>query len=183
MDGIVSLLDQTHDALVREIWAELEREFGLGGQSGIRYPHVSYHVAQRYDATRLEQALPRVLRDVVPFPMRTTGLGIFTGARPVLFVPVVRGPGLTRLHNALWGAATPAAEGLVEVYGPDTWVPHITLAYGDIHNGMLTNGMLTDVVGFLHERNFDWEILVDSLFVVTGAGSGEERQMRFPFLG
>jgi hypothetical protein len=57
-------------------------------------------------------------------------------------------------------------------------VPHITLAYGDIRNGMLP-----DVVGYLHERNFDWEIFVDSLFVVTGTGSGEERQMRFPFLG
>jgi hypothetical protein len=178
MDGIVSLLDQTHDALVREIWTELEHEFGLGSQSGIRYPHISYHVAQHYDATRLEQALPRAMREMTPFPMRTTGLGIFTGAQPVIFVPVVRGPGLARLHSALWDAATPAAEGLVVVYGPETWVPHITLAYGG-----LQNGMLTDVVGYLHERNFDWEIVVDSLFVVTGASSDEERQMRFPFLG
>ncbi len=178
MDGIVSLLDETHDALVREIWSELKREFGLNGQPGPHYPHVSFHVAQRYDATRLEQALPRVLRDVTQFSMRTTGLGIFTGEQPVIFVPVVRGPFLSRLHGALWEAARPAAEGVVEVYAPATWVPHITLAYGDIKNGMLP-----DVVGYLHARNFDWEIDVDSLFVVTGEGSDQERRMRFPFLG
>jgi hypothetical protein len=177
LDGIVSLLDHAHDALVQEIWADLEREFGLKG-TGLRYPHVSYHVAQRYDPTRLEQALPRVLRDFTAFPMRTTGLGVFTGPQPVIFVPVVRGPALTRLHDALWAAATPAAEGLVEVYGPETWVPHITLAYGDLHNGMLP-----DVIGYLDERDFDWEIALDSLFVVTGAGGDDERRMRFPFLG
>src|SRR5512133_630211 len=166
MDGIVSLLDQTHDALVREIWSELEREFGLRGQPGIRYPHISFHVAQRYYPTRLEQALPRVLREVTPFHIRTTGLGIFTGPLPVIFVPVVRGPRLNRLHYALWEAARPAAEGLVEVYGPDTWVPHITLAYGD-----LDNAMLSEVVRFLSARNFDWEILAECLFVITGASS------------
>jgi hypothetical protein len=178
VEGIVSLLDEAHEALVLGIWADLEANFGLKGLPGPRHPHVSYQVAQHYDPTRLEQALPRVLREFTAFSMRTTGLGVFTGEQPVIFVPVVRGPALTRLHTALWAAATPAAEGLVDVYGPDTWVPHITLAYGD-----LDNGMLPEVIGHLHERNYDWEIMVDSLFVVTGAGGDTERRMRFPFLG
>jgi 2'-5' RNA ligase len=178
MDGIVSLLDATHETTVVEIWSDLQREFGLHGLPGERYPHVSYHVAQSYDATALERALPPVMRKAAPFRMRTTGLGIFTAAQPVLFVPVVRGPELAQLHAALWAAATPTAAGLVEVYGAETWVPHITLAYGD-----LNMAQLPDVVRFLNGRDFDWEIPVDSIFVVAGAGSEGERRMRFPFLG
>ena len=29
MNAIVSLLDEDHDRIVRDLWAELEREFGV----------------------------------------------------------------------------------------------------------------------------------------------------------
>ncbi len=176
MDGIVSLLDEAHDTLVRDIWVDLQREFGLDCSSTSRYPHLSYHVAESYDDSRLEAALPRVLRGVAPFKVNTTGLGIFSGEQLVLFIPVVRTAELSKLHAALWEAAGPTATRLVDVYGPATWMPHITLAYN------VDKVMLPKMVGYLGGRNFDWSFLIDSLFVVTGAGSDEERQMRFPFL-
>ncbi|HEX9115563.1 MAG TPA: 2'-5' RNA ligase family protein, partial [Anaerolineae bacterium] len=111
MDGIVSLLDNQHRDRVQALWAELEREFGLRGVFATRFPHFSYHVAEVYHNDRLAPILARFAPSHAPLLARTTGLGIFTGAQPVVFIPVVRTPNLTRLHQELWWAVDGTTEG------------------------------------------------------------------------
>ena len=91
MHGISSLLDNDHNQLIEELWAELEREFSVCGVYVTPYPHFSYHVAQDYDVDKLEPVLQRITSNITTFKVRTGGLGVFTDNSPVLYIPVVRG--------------------------------------------------------------------------------------------
>ena len=102
MHGIVSLLDDKHYQLVEDLWAELKQEFTVEGVYITPYPHFSYQVASDYCVVELEGILRTFAADHTAFQVRTTGLGMFTGPQPVLYIPVVRSPELTQFHQVLW---------------------------------------------------------------------------------
>ncbi len=174
MEGIVSLLDDEHGDVVYRLWADLEQEFGLRGIYAARFPHFSYHVADSYDMAALQPIMEQFAASHSPFLARTTGLAVFTGPQPILFIPVVRTPELTLLHQDLWLAVAGTAAGTAVLYHPHKWVPHITLAHGDLRHETLPY-----VIHYLSERQFTWEISIDNLAVVTQAGTAAEKRVRF----
>ncbi len=177
MEGIVSLLDEEHYRLTESLWEELERTFGLRGIYVTPYPHFSYHVAKGYDAARLETALRCVADSTRAFPVRTGGLGIFTGQSPVLYVPVVRSLALSQLHQRVWEAASPLSSGEEAYYQPESWMPHITIVFG-----ALPSETLPAVVHLLSERDFYWQISVDNLtYIEDVVGQGQKLQFQFKF--
>jgi hypothetical protein len=91
-------------------------------------------------------------------------------------VPVVRSAELDRLHQAVWAAASGTAEGSLSYYEPERWLPHITLACGDLDHGSL--GL---IMTRLSRRNIAWEIVVDNVTVVTA--SGDRRLVRHDLSG
>jgi len=82
MKAIVSLLDEEHWRRTTDLWAELEREFGLRGVYITPFPHFSYHVAQVYDEDELGLILEQIARHLQVFQIRASGLGIFSGRVP-----------------------------------------------------------------------------------------------------
>ncbi|HEX8474574.1 MAG TPA: 2'-5' RNA ligase family protein [Pyrinomonadaceae bacterium] len=178
MQGIVSLLDDEHYALVESIWAELDREFGVHGIYTTPFPHFSYQVAQSYDTEAVEPILQQVASRITPFKIKTAGLGIFNVTHPVLYIPVVRSPVLSALHETLWNEITTFAAGAPEYYRPDMWMPHITLAHGDVDWDKLT-----ELVRSLRERQFHWELTVNNLSVIYDTGTEQGLQCRFNFNG
>ncbi len=179
MDGIVSLLDDQHRDEIDSLWVELEREFGLRGIFATRFPHFSYHLAESFDAERLSPILTRFAQGHAPFLARATGLGIFTGPQPVLFIPIVRTPELTRLHQELWWAVAGTTVGTSDLYHPHTWVPHITLAHGGVDQAKL--GCAVSQLAF---QIFQWEFQVDHLAVGYAASTDMSKLIkRFPFQG
>lgn len=174
LEAVVSLLDEVHDAQVRRVWAELERHFGLQGIYGAPYPHFSYHSAQDYPDDTVEDLLQQVAAATLPFTVRTSGLGVFSGSKPIVYVPIVRNPALEACHEALYGPLAQLAMNENTHYHPDTWLPHITLAYGD-----LDARVLPEVMRFLGERNFSWNIPVQNLALVytRGQEQGIARQV------
>jgi 2'-5' RNA ligase len=175
MNAIVSLLDPTHEALVVDLWADLAREFGVQGISVTPIPHFSYQVAPHYDLDALEVTLRRFAQDCAPLRVCTAGLGVFTGAKPVLYVPVVRGPELSALQAHLSRAVAGLGSDALEYYEPARWVPHITLAQHDLYPENLP-----DVFRWLGERSFDWEIPVDNLAVIHDADARHQVRFRIP---
>ena len=169
MDGIISLLDDEHYHWVEEIWAGLDREFGLRGIYTTPFPHFTYHVAEHYEVDQIGPVLQRFASEQAGFSIHTAGLGIFTGASPVVYISVVRNPKLSLLHRALWDRLGDAGQGVINHYKPDDWVPHITLAYGDVDNTILPQ-----IIKFLSKQDFYWEIPVHaiSLFYSTGTQFG-----------
>ena len=179
MQGVVSLLDDRHYARVEAIWEELGQKFDVRGMYVTPYPHFSFQVAERYD----EEACARALRDVAartkPFRVRTAGLGIFTVANPILYIPVVRSPALSELHAEVWRTVRQEVPGAVtHYYQPDEWAPHITLAHGDIDQDRLA-----EIVRVLSKRNFHWELNVTNLAIIYDTGRQQGIRCRFNFEG
>ena len=97
--------------------------------------------------------------------VRTTGLSIFTGSAPVVFVPLVVDQQLLSIHQTIWDETSVLAERLSSHYRPGHWVPHITLANRDV-----TAENLGCVARQLSARSFVWEIEVSHLGIVCQEG-------------
>ncbi|MFO7320625.1 MAG: 2'-5' RNA ligase family protein [Chloroflexota bacterium] len=176
MHGVVSILDDKHCALVESIWEELEREFGLRNARAA-YPHFTYQIASAYDVDKVEPILRSLARTASPFKVTTSGLGIFTGEKPVLYVRMVRELILTLFHDRLWAAISSNAQNVHHHhYGHTNWIPHITLAYGDLDHDTLARA-----VRLLSERSFNWEITIDNLALVLDTAGPREDWLRLPF--
>src|SRR5437660_7605132 len=74
MHGVVSLLDHKHYQLVKDLWAELAREFAVSGVCVPTYPHVSYQVARRYNVKSLKPILRRFVACRTSFQVRAGGV-------------------------------------------------------------------------------------------------------------
>ncbi len=174
MHGIVSLLDNDHNQLIKELWADLEREFSVRGVYVTPYPHFSYHVAQDYDVDKVEPVLQRITSNITTFKVRTSGLGVFTGNSPVLYIPVARSLELTQLHEEIWQEIATACSGVQQYYHPDQWMPHITIDFGDI-----SKDNLSQIIPFLAERNYNWEFTVNNIALIYDTGIRQELKSRF----
>lgn len=162
MNGIASLLNDPHKTQIEAIWSELDEKCGLIGVRGTPFPHVTYQVVEAYDQDQLELILQEIAKNTQPFTVQTTGLGIFTGDVPVLYLPLVKNDILLNIHTQIWAQTNAIAQGVSPYYAPDLWVPHITLAYGDI-----THFNLTCAIETLVFRKFDWIINIDNLTFIA----------------
>jgi hypothetical protein len=176
MEGLVTLLDPEHDALVRGLWQELEEALGLRGVWLTPFPHFSYQVAKSYDPPRLEASARALAATADPFEVGVAGLALFTGPAPVLYLPVVRTAALSAWHQRVWEACLPAAREPLVYYHPDNWMPHITIGFGD-----LDADRAAKAVRLLAGRAFDWRLVVDNLAVGTDDGSAQALKWRLPF--
>ncbi len=161
MNGIVSLLDADHEVMVRALWSELERDFDVKRvREEVPFPHITFQGAGRYALKRMDTILQRLARDTAPFTVRTAGLGIFSGPHPVLTIAVIRDRALDAFYRRVWEAVGDAASDLAPYYyaSGDRWMPHITLAQGD-----LTADNLPAIASGLSQRPFEWDIRLDNL--------------------
>ena len=175
MHGIVSLLDDDHYQMVEDVWRGLDEALGLRGIYVTPFPHFSYHVADHYDVDMLESILQEFAANTAPFEVLTTGLGIFTaGIYPIVYVNVARSPVLSAINAALWSKVEEASAGIVEYYHPEQWVPHITLAHGDIRRDKLASA-----IEVLSQWDFNWQITVDNVSLLYDEGEDKQDRLQF----
>jgi 2'-5' RNA ligase len=174
MVGIVSLLDDLHYHLVEDLWAELQREFGVKGVYITPFPHFSYHVASDYNVEMLPPILHKIAATQASFQVRTSGLGIFTGEAPVLYIPIARNPILAQFHATLWQELSNTGNGALEYYHPEHWMPHITISFGDVNSNNLAH-----IVRYISGHDFSWQITVDNLALIYDSGNGQEVKYRY----
>jgi hypothetical protein len=171
--GVVSLLDEEHYAAVEGIWAELERELGLREVRITPWPHISYQQGD-YDLGVLPGILEKLAGATKRFEIETTGLGIFSGLQPVLYIPVVRTAELSDFQRLLWTVVGTSCRNASDDYWVSNWVPHITLAAGD-----LDANNVADAVKLLSARRFDWRISIDNLAYIDAEYDGQNLKLRY----
>jgi 2'-5' RNA ligase len=116
-----------------------------------------------------EAVLARFAQNSGSFRVSTSGLGVFTGPRPVLYFPLVRSAALARLHRELWLAVDKIAQGALAYYHPENWIPHITLA-----QEKLDQRTLSEILGWLCGQDFTWEFPVNNLSLIHDSGGKQE---------
>ncbi len=131
--AIATVLDATLTPGNSEVWKVVERIRSESGIETFGILHFSWHVAERYDISQVKIILEEISGIIQPFRISSSGLGIFTGDRPVLYLPVVKTQWISKLHADIWHAIAPAAECASQMYSPQDWLPHITLVVEESH--------------------------------------------------
>ena len=179
MHGLVSLLDPEHSCKVESLWDMLEAQCGLNGIRITPFPHFSWLIGADFDWPALEQALRELAAQTKPFAVQAGGLGIFPGPSPVFFIPVLRNNRLNHLHQAVWERVSLLGREVSEYYAPPNWMPHISLAYGDV-----TRENIDGVIRALAFQPIHWEITVSDLTLIYEPdGQVGEIRFRYPFGG
>ncbi len=130
VQSVELLLDDPSDQLVRAEWgalieAQLPSQGRHTGESN--RPHVTVGVAAAISPTvaagLAEVLVPR------PFPIRLSGVRVFTGRRSILVRAVVESPELLAFHCRICQVMRDCP-GLPTNLAPGSWTPHVTLARG-----------------------------------------------------
>ena len=161
MHAVVTVLQPELYHRVEALWDDLERRFGLSGARITPIPHFSWQIAPEYDFARVEDCLQTVAQGLAPFEVETTGIGVFRGPAPVVFIDVRRTPALAALHVRLWEALRPHRRRESPYYSPEAWRPHITLAEKD-----LSPAHVERVVSHLSRLPLRWTVAVDNLALI-----------------
>ena len=179
MHGLVSLLDSKYHQQVEAIWQLLEDKCGLTGIRVTPFPHFSWLIASDFNWPALENTLREIASRTNPFTVRAAGLGMFSGFRPVIFIPLVRTAELSAFHRQVWESIQPHGIDLSPLYNPDNWMPHITLAYEDV-----TPENIPCVMQNLAFQTYNWEIRVDNIsFIHQPDNQGGEIRYHYEFKG
>lgn len=177
MHGIVSLLPQPYYKEVENIWNQLEKEVGLTGVRVTPYPHFSWQIAENYDMNKLIDVFEDIAVSTKPFEVKTTGIGLFTGKSPVVFIPVVKDIQLLKFHYSIWEKLKQVGEDISDYYSPQLWIPHISLAYEDV-----TKENIGIVLRKLSFMDFNWSFEVDNIsFIYEQNGQIGELKHRIDF--
>jgi 2'-5' RNA ligase len=161
VNGIVSLLDDRHTNQLAQCWRMLEERCGLKGKNTAMPPHFTWQVVERYDLTQFEPLVRALAWATEPFTIRTSGLGIFSGRSPILYVQIIKDAHLLHLHEQIWRYSQCCAIRPSPYYTPANWVPHITLFSGETTAESFSCAV--DAVTF---EPFEWEIRVDNLALI-----------------
>ena len=165
MLAITSLLSQPHMLRINAIIKRLEEKFGLDDVQATLDPHLTYQLAGVRKLSSLKHVLAEIAASTEPFPAFTTGLGVFPGAQPVIYIPVLRSDALNALHKRILAATAPLCLRTDKFSAPDCWLPHISLALHDT-----TPDLLGPVLGYLNQETYNLKITIDNLAILRQEG-------------
>jgi 2'-5' RNA ligase len=132
MYAIISELDPESSSTVNGLWLELRRACGLTAIYEVATPHFTWLVAEELKIQKAAPILSQISDQASEMTLHTFGLGIFSGEKPVLYLPLVKSREMIALHEMIWDQIQPYSKEAKLYYSPKLWVPHITLALNDV---------------------------------------------------
>ena len=165
MLAITSLLSPPHVLRINAVIKKLEEKFGIDDVQATLDPHLTYQLAGVKKLSSLKKALAKLAATTEPFPAFTTGLGVFPGKQPVIYIPVLRSDALNALHQRILTATAPLCLRTDKFSGPDCWLPHISLALHDT-----TADLLGPVLSYLNQETYNLKIIIDNLTILRKEG-------------
>ena len=165
MLALTTLLCDPEAERINGIIKSLETKFGLDDVQATLDPHLTYQLAAVQHLAALKDALGAVAAATAPFVAHATGLGVFPGPQPVIYIPVLRTEALNDLHRRVLAATAPLCTQTDRFSEPDLWLPHISLALHDT-----TPALLGPVLVYLNEETYDLTITIDNLTILRQQG-------------
>jgi len=176
MLAVASLLDPENTEKVNQIISQLDSIFGLKGVQLTPYPHLTWLTTDVAKMSDLKHYLQDVSHYSKPLTVRTMGIGIFPGEKPVIYIPILRTREVNRLHNRLYKEIGEFSDEVGHFYNPELWMPHLTLALGDT-----SSWSLAPVLHYLNQFRFDWNITLDNLCIIKKSGGKFLKEEVFTF--
>lgn len=141
--------------------------------------HLSWQGAESYYLDEVELRMRTIARTFAPVTTRIDGVGVFTGAEPVVYLSVTRTPALSVLNATLWEALSPLARSANRYFSPEEWVPHISILYGKAE----MKEAIACLVGNLSTVALRIEIKLDHIYLGYFHGDNHGGLYRLPLLG
>ena len=160
MYAIISVLDPNASTEVYIYWKKLSLGCGLNAIFHMPTPHLTWMVCQDLDVDHAAPLISHVSSQKGAITSRSSGLGIFTGDNPVLYLPIVKSQEMIGLHKVIWDLLKPLTRTTKEFYSPIAWVPHITLALND-----LTKEKLACAVNSIAFEEIALNVTIDNLCI------------------
>lgn len=163
VQAVIALLDDEYTAKVKQVWDFLQSECGLAPVDPSHFPHFTFHIAESYDADQLDAQMRKLTAKLPPCLVQTNGLGVFTGAAPVVYLQLIARRPMLNLHRTIWQETAPLGKKVSSYYQPDRWMPHITLAAESL--SAEDAGCVVEKLSGL--EGFFWEIEIRQLAFVS----------------
>jgi 2'-5' RNA ligase len=176
MFAIATILDPTADQQTKFLWDWLELNCGLSGIRVTPLPHFTWLSAPEYDFSRMEDYLRAYARRATPFKVKGSGLGLFSGEEPVLYIPLAKNDSIIGIHRNLWKEVEKDKDLLNQNYSPEIWIPHITLANNDVNKESLSCS-----IPELALRQIELDVMVDNLSIIYKLDDQVGIKSRFEF--
>lgn len=177
MYAIISELDPESSLVVKDLWSRLSEACGLMAIYELPTPHITWFVAEDLDVPVVEAIIADLSARTDLLTTYVFGFGIFSGERPVFYLPLVKSQAMIDLHNEIWNQAVTYSQHPKRYYSPDFWLPHITLAINDITQESLACAL--ESVAF---EQVEMTVSADNLIVVAqkdDSASLAMKQFRF----
>lgn len=129
--AVASLLDISTDPELKKNWERLDTICTAAGLSVTKLPHFTWHVAEEYDMPAVIKILERMAGEIASFTITTSGLGLFTGLKPVLYCTMPKTEKMVVVHKELWDVLSVFSTNSSSFYQPDRWIPHVTVLEDD----------------------------------------------------
>ena len=144
--------------------AEAWRAIDAGSQQPIparyRIPHLSFQLLEDPPSEKTLDQLEQLAIRWTPVPVRLGGLGVFRQPRAVLYITVVRSPRLEALQRDVTLKLVEAGHKPHRLYRPDSWVPHVSIAFGSPGIKGWKRVLQQEKQGVFHRRTYIESLLV-----------------------
>jgi 2'-5' RNA ligase len=127
---IVSNLEGRPCRDVRGLWALFDREYGSRAIQAYSHPHFTYQIAKTPDIRQLKVELRKLAAQIGPFEIEVDGARHFR--KDVIYLAVRKTRELAKIHRQVHRFLETRCRDLLELYAPENWIPHITLAMEDL---------------------------------------------------
>ena len=132
MYSITSIFETSDGKNSNDMWQELENHCEFAGLKKTTIPHFSWQTAESYQIDLLKAKLSQISRNICPFKFQTSGIGVFSNHRKVLFLIIVKTRKLMDLHEMIWRETIQLTEAPNLSYSPENWIPHISLNLNEL---------------------------------------------------
>lgn len=162
MQALLSILPDPFYSEISEIWNQLENKFDVKFiKNSVPFPHFTWNVAEEYLMKDKLEYFRLKFKKIDSFVIKTSGIGIFTGEKKVIYIPIKPSKELFEYHKMIWEFSNIENTKLNDYYSPENWFPHITLAVEDVKTENIGK-----VVEFLSDKKFKYDIKIDSITFV-----------------
>jgi 2'-5' RNA ligase len=130
--GAMTILDGPLRDEALRLWRMFENHYGSVGVQTFAHPNLTFGGGTIRDPRALAAHLEDLAETLEPFELRITGIDVFHEPQRAVYLAVEPTAELTRIHRSVHQVLEQHCEALVELYRPESWVPHITVAMGDL---------------------------------------------------
>ncbi len=176
MEGIISLLDHESDQMVREIWQYLDSQFNIKQAQESLAPHISWHVAKCYPHESMKLWVTKQAKETTRFSIQSSGVGIFMVPSPVLYISLSVTMEMMKIHTDIYTYADKISMEPNPYYRPSIWIPHITIAQGDIHLSQMG-----EILAGMQAFSLNRKILIDNFAYVYSSETGNSELYKVIF--